>query len=191
MPGCFCKKQHFLAGIVFLLKALMWELFKRFFSCVFSFWKIKGYYYQRKCKFYRLCIRYPASRLLQIGHKSEKWQWRNNSPTWCHRQIFWRYFGSFVKFRCWPKFHVNIITGFWVMTILFYQGLTRNQEIGNTPVWVSPNIWRLGRVRDIKFGTNVSNKILLNAAKYQGYSFYHFWVIKGKKPSHPDQFHPG
>ena len=31
-----------------------------------------------------------------------------------------------------------------------------------------------------KFGTNVSNKMLLNAAKYQGYSFYRFWVIKGK-----------
>ena len=27
---------------------------------------------------------------------------------------------------------------------------------------------------------NVSNKMLLNAAEYQGYSFYRFWVIKGK-----------
>ena len=34
-----------------------------------------------------------------------------------------------------------------------------------------PNIWRLGRVRDTKFGPNVSNKMLLNAAKCQGYSF--------------------
>ena len=40
------------------------------------------------------------------------------------------------------------------MTIFFYQGLTRNPEIGNTPVWVLPNIWRLGRVMDTKFGTN-------------------------------------
>ena len=29
-------------------------------------------------------------------------------------------------------------------------------------------------------GTNVSNKILLTAEKGQGYSFYRFWVIKGK-----------
>ena len=33
---------------------------------------------------------------------------------------------------------------------------------------------------DAKFGVNVSNKTLLNAAKFQGYSFYRFWVIKEK-----------
>ena len=33
---------------------------------------------------------------------------------------------------------------------------------------------------DTKFGTDVSNKILLNAAKFQGYNSYRFWVIKGK-----------
>ena len=38
----------------------------------------------------------------------------------------------------------------------------------------------MGQVRNTKFGTNVSNKMLLNAAKYQDYSFYRFLVIKGK-----------
>ena len=66
------------------------------------------------------------------------------------------------------------------MTIFFYKGLARNPEIGNTPVWDLPNIWRLGQVIDTKFGTIVSNRMLLNAAKFQGYSFYRFWVIKGK-----------
>ena len=33
---------------------------------------------------------------------------------------------------------------------------------------------------DTKFGANVSNRILLNAAKFQGYSLYRFWVIKGR-----------
>ena len=66
------------------------------------------------------------------------------------------------------------------MTIFFYKGLTRNPEIGNTSVWVLPNIWRLGWVMDTKFGTNVSNKMLLYAAKFQDYSFYRFWNIKGK-----------
>ena len=66
------------------------------------------------------------------------------------------------------------------MTISFYEGLTRNPEIGNTPVWVLSNIWRLGQVRNTKFGTNISNKMLLIPAKCQGYSFYRFWVIKGK-----------
>ena len=68
-----------------------------------------------------------------------------------------------VKFSFWSKFHVSIITGSGVMTISFYMWLTRNLEIGNTHVWVLPNIWRLGRVRDTKFSTDVSNKTLLNA----------------------------
>ena len=65
------------------------------------------------------------------------------------------------------------------MKIYFYKGLTRNPEIRNTPVWVLPNIWWLGQVRDTKFDADVSNEMLLNAAKCQGYSFYRFWVIKG------------
>ena len=95
-------------------------------------------------------------------------------------KFFWCCFVSLVKFSYWSKFHVNIITGSGIMTIFFYKRLTRNPEIGNTPVWVLPNIWRLGRVMDTKFGMNVSNRMLLNAAKFQGYSSYRFWVIKGK-----------
>ena len=68
------------------------------------------------------------------------------------------------------------------MTIYFHKkGFTRNSEIGNSYVWDLPNIWRLGQVRNTEFGTNVYNKILLNAVKYQSYnSFYRFWVIKEK-----------
>ena len=94
--------------------------------------------------------------------------------------FFWPCFVSLVKFRYWSKFHVNIITGSGVMIIFLLKGLTRNPEIGNNPVWVFPNIWRLGQVRNPTCGTNVSNEMLRNAAKWQGYSFYHFWVIKGK-----------
>ena len=74
----------------------------------------------------------------------------------------------------WSKFHANVITGSGIMTIFFYKVLTRNPEIGNTPVWALPYILRLGQVMDTKFGTNVSNKKLLNTAKFQGYSFYRF-----------------
>ena len=49
------------------------------------------------------------------------------------------------------------------MTIFIYKGLTRNPEIGNTPVWVLPNIWRLGQVRNTKFGTNASNNVTVFA----------------------------
>ena len=88
-------------------------------------------------------------------------------------KFFWRFI-SLVKFSYWSKFHVNIITGSGIMTIFFYKALIRNPEIENTPVW------RLGRVRDTKSSSNFSKKMLLNAAKLQGYNFYCFWVNKGK-----------
>ena len=72
------------------------------------------------------------------------------------------------------KCHVNIITGSAVMTMFVSKGLTKHLEIGNTPVCALSHIWRLGRVRDARFGANFLNKTLLNTAKCQGYNFYHF-----------------
>ena len=60
----------------------------------------------------------------------------------------------------------NIMTGSGNMTISIYKGLTRNPDIENTPIWVLPNIWRIGQVRDTKFEANVSNishRMLQNA----------------------------
>ena len=74
----------------------------------------------------------------------------------------------------------SLVTGSRVMTIFLNKGLTRNPEIGNTSIWVLLNTWRLGWVRDIKLGRNVSNKMLLNTAKCQGNSFYCLWFIKGR-----------
>ena len=56
--------------------------------------------------------------------------WRRNLPTWHHRQLFWRWCVSLVKFSYWSKFHVNIMTGSGVMTIFVYKELIRNPEIG-------------------------------------------------------------
>ena len=92
---------------------------------------------------------------------------------------FWPCFVSIVTFSYWSKFHFNIITGSGIITIFFYKRLNRNPEITKAPVWVLSNLWTLGQVMDTKFGTNVFNKILLNAAKFKGYSSYRFWVIKG------------
>ena len=65
------KNQRFLAKIVPLLKAIVWELCQRFFSSVFNFCKIKGSYWW-KYKIYRLCVRNSTSGLLQIGRKLKK-----------------------------------------------------------------------------------------------------------------------
>ena len=72
-----------------------------------------------------------------------------------------------------PSFMSISLIGSGVLTISFYKRLTGNPETGNTTVWVLPNIWEVGRVRDTKFGANIFNE-------RQGYSFYRFWVIKGK-----------
>ena len=94
--------------------------------------------------------------------------------------FYWRCCVSLVIFRYWSKFHVNIITGSGDTTIPFYKGLARNPEIRNTTIGVLPNIWRLGQVRNTKFGTNVSNKMLLNAAKYRVTAFIISELLKGK-----------
>ena len=60
--------------------------------------------------------------------------------------FLWRCFVLCDRFSYWSKFHVNIITGSGLMTIFFYQGLTRNMEIRNTPVWVLTNNLRLGEL---------------------------------------------
>ena len=123
-------------------------------------------------------IRLPNCSRLAIN-----WKNGNDGIIFWHYVIFkisWPYFISFVRFSYWSKFHVKIITCSGAMTIPFYNGLTRNPENGNTPVWVLPNILRLAWVRINKLGTNVCSTMLLNVAKSQGYSFYRFWVIKGK-----------
>ena len=120
----------------------------------------------------------PDSGLLQIGRKLEKWYWHGMTSSSISFGVFFFFFLLLLS---------SLVTGPSLMSIsflvlklwqfLFIKGLTRIPKIGNTPVWVLLNIWRLGRVRNTKFGTSVSNKMLLNPAKCQGYSF---WVIKGK-----------
>ena len=95
----------------------------------------------------------------------------------------------------------NVVSGPRFMSIsflvlelqFFYKKIDHKYRDGNTPVWILPNIWRLGLVRSTRISMNVSYKMLQNAAKCQGYSFYRFWVISGKptwgqiklSPTHP------
>ena len=72
-------------------------------------------------------------------------------------------------FSYWSKFHVNIITGSRVTTIFLYKDLTRNRKYRKSEI---SGDW--GQVWDTQFGVNVSNEMLLNAPKCQGYTFYRF-----------------
>ena len=86
--------------------------------------------------------------------------------------IFWRCFVSLVNFSYWSKFHVNITTGFGVMIISCYKGLTKNLEIGEfSPIsrdWGELGLPNLARTPLIKC-----------YYIYQRYSFYRFWSIRG------------
>ena len=127
---------------------------------------------------YRLCIGFGIAPYWKKIGKND-----NDVTVWWHDVIVKYFYCCFVyllKFSSWSKFHVNIITGSGVMTIYFCKGLAGYPAMVNTPTWVLLNIWGLEQVRDTKFVIDVSNKILLNAAKCQGHSFYQFWVIEGK-----------
>ena len=144
----------------------MRELCKRFFTSVFSFCKIKGYY-QWKYKFYRLCVWNPAFGLLQIGRKLEN---VNSNDVIIFRpdvivKYFWYFFVSLVNLSYWSKFHDNIINCSGVMTISFNKGLTRNPEMGNTPVWIS-------RYWDGQGIPNLTRTSLIKC--------YHCWFITAK-----------
>ena len=94
--------------------------------------------------------------------------------------IFWRCFVSRVRFTYWSKFHVDIATDSGVMINLLLQEIDQKYRNRKYPIWVLPNIWKLEQVRNTKFGMQVSNRLWLNAAKSQGYSFYHLCVVTGK-----------
>ena len=138
----------------------------------------------------KICLTNHGIQLPDCSRLAINWK-NDNDVTICQHEVivkfFWCCFVSLVRFSCWSKFHVNIITGSRVMTVFFIGDWPENQK------WEIPPIWVLGQVRDTKFGINVSNEMLLNAAKYQGYSFYCFLSYYGKtnrgrvKLPHPTQ----
>ena len=108
MSAFFAKNHPFVVKIVPLFKAIVWELCNKPFTYIFSFCKIKGYYYW-KVSFiiYASGIRLPDCSRLAIN-------WKNNNDLTTFRKFIkfvWPCSISLVKFSYWPKFHVNIITG--------------------------------------------------------------------------------
>ena len=116
-------------------------------------------YYLWKYKFYRLCVW-----KIRLSYGSEfAVNWKMAITSQFSDMMSSSTFLTLLCFSCQVqllnKFHVNIINGSGVMTVSFYKGLIRNLEIGDTPVWVLPNIWSLGRVKDTKFGANMPNEM--------------------------------
>ena len=139
-----------------------------------------------KYKNYRSWLQNQASELLQLSHKLEKWQRCHNLLIWGHCQLFFDVvLYPLSSLVAGPSFMSIQLLVLELGQFLFIRHLTRYPKIENTLVWVSSNIWRLWPVRGTKFVMNVSNKKLLNAAKYQVCN-YHFWVVEGKIPRFSD-----
>ena len=104
-----------------------------------------------KCKFYRPCVWCPASRLLQIGHKSKNWQWHHSLPTRCHCQFFYVAIFLLLSLVIAPSFMSIslLVLEIWSFSFIRDWPEIRISEIS---IWVFSNIWRMGWVRDTKFG---------------------------------------
>ena len=167
-----CKNS---AKIVSLLKAIVWELCYIFFSSVCSFRKIKRYY-KSNCKFYRLCIRNPASGLLQISCKLEKMRMTSHFADLTSSSNFYDVV-LFLLISYWSKFYVNIITGSGVKTILFWPWIWKSEIPLSEFCPISEDWDELGI-------PNLARMFLMKCywilAKCQGCRFYRFWVITGK-----------
>ena len=129
--------------------------------------------------FYILCVRNPASGLLQIGCKFKKWQWRHNFLPWRHRQFFWRYLVSLVNLCYGPRF-MSISSPFMELRqfpFIRYWPEIRNSEITPSEFFpISGDCSELG----IPNLTGTSLIKCWNAKKCQRCNFDPFWVIKGK-----------
>ena len=99
---------------------------------------------------------------------------------WHHRQIILMGF----YFSCQVYLLIQVSSQyhdwFWTYDNFLLWGIDQKSKNWNCPVWVLPNIWTLGQVRDTRFGTIISNKMLLNATQCQSCNFYCFCVINGK-----------
>ena len=129
----------------------------------------------------------------QIGKITITSQFGNMKPL---SNFFWHCFVSLVRFSYWSKFHVNIITGSGVMTILVYKRLTRIWKSEILPSGFFPISGNCGElwIPNLAPMSLISYWILqklLNSVKHQGYNIYRFLVTRGKStggntPLHPD-----
>ena len=121
----------------------------------------------------------PESRLPDYSKLAINWKNDNDVTIFRHDVIVNSF--EFVFFLL-----LNLVTGpsfmsIWSLVLelgyFFYKWLTRNPKTRYTSIWVLRNILRLEKVRDTKLSANVSNEMLLNAAKWHSYRFFRFWGI--------------
>ena len=102
------------------------------------------------------------------------------TPTWRHCQTFLTLFCLSCQAELLVQFSFQYHHWFWSYDYLLLLGI--DQKSGN---WKYTRLLfvqylETGKSQGNNFGTDVSYNMLPNAAICQGYSFYCFWVVKGK-----------
>ena len=101
---------------------------------------------------------------------------RLSDVTTCQHDVIVNFFLTLLCLSCEVQLLVQISCQYhyWFQSYDNFPLKGIEQKYGNRKYlrlsFVQYSIWRLGRVRDIKFGMIVSNKMLLNTTKCQGYS---------------------
>ena len=107
--------------------------------------------------------------------------------------FFWRFFVSLMEFSYWFRFMSisSLVLELWQFSFIGDWPEIRNSEIPPSEFCLISGDW--GKLRILNFLRISTNKMLLNAAKCQGYSLYRFWVLEEKPtvgvnlpPPHPD-----
>ena len=116
-----------------------------------------------------------------MGQKSGKWEWRHNLSTGCHCRIF----ADVVVFLLTILHSGQSFTSISLLYLKLWQFLIIRvlngiPEIAKKPCLNLPNIWGLGRVKDTKFGMNVSigSYLMLQSRKVTVFTVFQLF---GKK----------
>ena len=108
-------------------------------------------------------------------------QWRHNCLTWRHRQLFLDVvlflLSNLVTFSSFMSIS-SLVLELWQFSFIWDWPKIQKSEIPLSEFCLISRDW--GELGIPNLARMSLNKILLNAAKRQGYISYRFWVIKGK-----------
>ena len=108
-------------------------------------------------------------------------QWRHNCLTWRHRQLFLDVvlflLSNLVTFSSFMSIS-SLVLELWQFSFIWDWPKIQKSEIPPSEFCLISRDW--GELGIPNLARMSLNKILLNAAKRQGYISYRFWVIKGK-----------
>ena len=178
MLAYFFKNQHFLAKIVPLAEAILWEMCYWFFSFIFSLCKIKGYYYENvSFSHYASGIPLPDCSKFAINRK-------NNNDVTIHRHDVIVNFFDVVLFLLsslvnGPSF-ISIsllVLELWQFTFISDWPEILKSEIPSSEFFQISGDWSKLEIPNLAL---MSRQNVTKCCKMPGLQLLPFWIIKGK-----------